>query len=457
MSDKDQLSNVFDSESGGVRYQATPEEEDTFVVPKAGSINAEGVELDEKKEPPPSTPQGQQQQTKAEQQQTPPRAQQQPPTPTEESFEDQPFQQPPPADQQKQSQSATNADTQNIQQAQQPQEKEKGDEKPPEKKKEEDASLLLSQPKMSDIIPKKKIQKPAAEVKTLPKEPPTSQEGQKPPEGMEKPSKLGGAPLPKSNVVKDQATHAPFEGIEGEEEGGTSRWSSTEDEISKIEAPPKKADTKAATPFRRLTPQEVRNQRLGKEVASTTTALEGMGVPSSGEGEKGEMGKKKKDDESTFIEATSETASVILPTFEPPIAPVAQTEAAPSYTRLTPEVHELFEKMGGVMVVQLGKEVTTTTMNINMPNSVFNEAQIILDQYPGSYNLQLIGSPEAVQLFIDNMSQLEDSFKQANFDFAVNILNPSITRTKKSPHLIRRKSSAGGKGGSGGGKGKSGH
>ena len=86
------------------------------------------------------------------------------------------------------------------------------------------------------------------------------------------------------------------------------------------------------------------------------------------------------------------------------------------------------------MVVQLDKGITTTTMNINMPNSVFNGAQVILDQYssaPHSYNLQLIGSPEAVKLFTSNMTQLENSFKQANFNFEVNILNPSITQTKK--------------------------
>ncbi|QVL55479.1 MAG: hypothetical protein KFB95_09265 [Simkaniaceae bacterium] len=490
MSDKDQLNNVLDSESGGVRYQAAPDEDDAFVAPKAGSINTEGVDLDESEAPPAAQPQGQQQQpqTGSEQQQAPPPPQQQPsagssyaqepPAPTEQSFsppmyegdfEEQPFQQQQqPINQQQQPQGTTNEDSQNTQQAQQPQEKEKGDEKPPEKNKEEDASLLASQPKMSDLIPKKKkkIKKPAAEVKTLPKDMQTPLDGQKPADGTGKTAKLDGAPLPEPSVGKDQAPSAPFEGIEGTEKGGeeglTATGSPKGDEISTPGAPPQKTGTKATSPFRRLTPQEIRNQRLGKESASTTAALEGMVVPSSGEGQKGEMGKKKKDDDdSPFIEATSETASIILPTFETPIAPVAETQTTPSYTRLTPEVHELFEKMGGVMVVQLDKGVTTTTMNINMPNSIFNGAQVILDQYssaPHSYNLQLIGSPEAVKLFTSNMTQLENSFKQANFNFEVNILNPSITQTKKPPHLIRRGSSAGGKGGSGSGdKGKSGN
>ena len=512
MNDKDQLSNVLDSESGGVRYQKAPEEDDAFIAPEAGSINTEGVELDESEAPPPPQPQGQPQ-TGSGQEQAPPPSQQHPPAgggytqeqapppqpqgqpqtgsgqeqapppqqhppagggytqeppesddesfspPTYEGdFEQQPFQQ-------QQSQDTTSEDTQNAQntqQAQQPQKKQKGDEKPPEKKKEEDASLLASQPKRSDLIPKKKkkTKKPAAEVKTLPKE----MQKQKPSEGTAKPSKLDGAPLPESNVGKNQASAAPFEGAEKMSgEGLTALGRPKGDNISMPGDPSQKTDAKKTSPFRRLTPQELRNQRLGKEGASTTAALEGMVVPSAGEGQKGEMDKKKKnDDDSPFIEATSETASITLPTFETPIAPVAETQATPSYTRLTPEVHELFEKMGGVMVVQLDKGVTTTTMNINMPNSVFNGTQVILDQYssaPHAYNLQLIGSPEAVKLFTSNMGQLENSFKQANFNFEVNILNPSITQTKKPPHLIRRGSSAGGKGGggSGGGKGKSGN
>jgi len=103
-------------------------------------------------------------------------------------------------------------------------------------------------------------------------------------------------------------------------------------------------------------------------------------------------------------------------------------------------------------MVQVDKGVTTTTMDINMPNSVFNGAQVILDQYstaPHSYNVQLIGSPEAVKAFSENLDGLKSAFAEGRFNFEVNILTPSIGKPKKSPHLIRRKGSAGGKGGSG--------
>ena len=176
MSDKDQLNNVLDSESGGVRYQAAPDEDDAFLAPEAGSINTEGVDLDKSEAPPPAQPPGQPQTGSGQEQAAPPPQQQpsegsgytqEPRASTDESFspptyegdfEKQPFQQQQPVNQQ-QTQDTT---SENTQQAQQPQEKEKGDEKPPKKKKEEDASLLASQPKTSDLIPKKKkkIKKP---------------------------------------------------------------------------------------------------------------------------------------------------------------------------------------------------------------------------------------------------------------------------------------------------------
>ena len=500
MSDKEDLDNVFDSKSGGVRYQATPEEDESFVAPKPGEINTEGVEIGEEEAP----PQGQQpSQASSQQQQPPPSAPpaqqptaggytQEPPPPTEESFSpplyEGNFEEQPPnqqqlgqPQQQDQGQAPTDEVAPSTQQAQEPQDKENGGDHPSSKKKEEDSSLLASQPKVSDLMPKKKkttAKKPAPEVRKLPKKEQTPQEAKKSPEGtgIGKTGKLDEAPLPESKLEQEQPSTS-FEGIKGDKEtnkedqaigntplgeettkaGATSEKMGDKGALAQPGKTPEKVGRKEESPFQRLTPQEVRKQRLSKEGETATSSLEGMVVPSAGEGQKGESGKDKKDDDSPFIEASAESASITLPLFETPIAPVAPTSETLSYTRLTPEVHELFEKMGGVMIVQLDKGVTTTTMNINMPNSVFNGTQVILEQYstaPHSYNLQLIGNPEAVKLFTSNMDELENSFKQANFNFEVNILNPSITQSKKPPHLIRRGSGAGGKGDGGSGKKK---
>ena len=161
----------------------------------------------------------------------------------------------------------------------------------------------------------------------------------------------------------------------------------------------------------------------------------------------------KKEDDASCIEATAETASIPLPTFEPAVPATSDAEAVPSYTRLAPDLHELFEKMGGVMLLQMERGTITTSMTIQMPHSIFNGAEVILKQYdtaPHAYNLQLIGSPEAVQAFKANLKELDSSFKEARFNFEVNILAPSISRESKESHLVRRKSQSGGDQDSGG-------
>lgn len=486
MSDKDDLDNVMNAESGGVRYQAQPEDE-SIIAPEPGSINTEGVEVDEEEPTPSSPPSQQQPESQTPQQggqQQPPSTPSQQPAPqeatgqTEKSFSpplyEEDIQQQPynnqPLNQQQQPQQSQQPQSEETEEAQQPQkgeQKEKGEDKPKEGKKAEDESLLASQPKMSDILPKKKKsrKRPGPEVRTMPKEMMTPEGERKAPEGegVGKPTEAKETPMGETFTRKEEGvpTKGPFEGIEGEEvpagmEKGMPLGKDvpSEEMTTGVEggAPKQKGIQEGEhTPFKRLSPQEIRNQRLGKAGEATTAALEGMVVPSMGEGQKGEMGKDKKDDDdSVFIEASAESASITLPLFDAPIAAATPTEETPSYARLTPEVHELFEKMGGVMLVQMDKGVTTTTMDINMPNSVFNGAQVILEQYdiaPHSYNLQLVGSPEAVKAFNEHLGSLDNAFKDARFNFEVNILNPSISQTKKPPHLIRRKGASGDKGG----------
>jgi len=239
----------------------------------------------------------------------------------------------------------------------------------------------------------------------------------------------------------------PKEEIEAPKAAKKEEEAPLEKEAQEGKVPEEKVPKGGGT-FRKLTPEEVRNQKIsaGEEAAS----LEGVPVPSSTEGGKGEMGDQKKEDESSFIEANADTAGIPLPTFENPIPAVASAAEVPAYSKLSPEVHELFEKMGGVMLIQQDKGITTTTMNINMPGSVFNGTQVVLSQYstaPNSFNIQLIGNPESVKLFSQNLDGLKESFRQANFNFETNILKPIIATSRKAPHLIRRKGTAGGKGG----------
>ncbi|MDN3508562.1 MAG: hypothetical protein P0S93_00775 [Candidatus Neptunochlamydia sp.] len=423
MTDKEELDNVFDKESGGIRRQTTAQEGAAFTTPRSGSISTEGVDLDQKSEPPPTnsvyssgTP-SQPQQSQTDQEQTTP-----------------------------------------LEQGQQP-----------ENKEEKDPSLLTSQPKTKNLetLKKKGPKGITPAVKIVPGEEPIENKGepveqkvvdkapQKFAEGIAPPSKeKKETPIPK--VSKDLAGTAETEkpstkkiplGDELPKEKGNEE-TLKEGTFARIKEGPAKELAKEPSPFKRFSPEEARSQKIGKE--GQAAEIEGLLIlPSSGR----EMeGREKKKDEGSFLEANNQTAGIPLPIFENPLPPIVPPADAPAYSKLSTEVHELFEKMGGVMTIQQDKGITTTTMNINMPGSIFDGTQVILNQYstaPNSFNIQLVGNPDSVKVFNQNLDTLKESFRQANFNFETIILNPILTTSKKSPHLIRRAKSTGDKGGQG--------
>lgn len=488
MGDKEELDSVFDKESGGVRRQAAPQE-GAFIAPPEELISTEGVEVDEEPQapPPPQAPssappeQSSQPPTQEPPSETPSSSTPQTPSsseqPQEEPSENLPqfegeFEPQEPYQPQQQQQPTTQEPSstqqpdqpQPAQQAQEPTKKEQSDQEQMPKKKEEDTSLLASQPKKSDLDALKKKPKTglAPEIKTIPKEKEQAEKKTSVQQDViDKPSAFLHIPTP---PTKEKIPEAPTkETPEGPTEAkdpdakilpideafsGEQPKEKGPEEEKKEEVAPTPGKDKQAGPFQRFTPEEVRNQKVGKE-ATTSAAYEELPVPTSTESEQGEMGEQeKKKEDQTFAEASSDTAGIPLPTFDNPVPSITPSAETPAYSKLSPEMHELFEKIGGVILVQQEKGVTTTTVNVNMLNSVFDGTQVILDQYstaPNSYNIQLVGNPESIKVFSQNINALKDSFKQANFNFEVNIQNPILIRGGKKPHLIRRKESAGGK------------
>ncbi len=107
------------------------------------------------------------------------------------------------------------------------------------------------------------------------------------------------------------------------------------------------------------------------------------------------------------------------------------TSETPSLHRLPPDVYEFFEKTVGVLIIEQNKGITTTTITLTMPNSVLNGAQVILDHYssaPNSFNLQLLGTPEAVNYFNQNIDDLLAAFQQSKLNFKVNIQTPGLLK-----------------------------
>lgn len=509
MSEGDEKTSLFDKESGGIRKQSTPDE-DPFTAPPSQPISTEGVELDDDDQTPIAPSSGSSSYEQAPSEGRPISPEPTAPSAPYEEMEGEdypegspqfptnaPSQSPPKQSQQPptQREHPTQQPTTSSQEDQTPtDEKRRKQSKKAAKKIEEDSSLLASQPtkKELDALKKKsgakeayetkiveKKKKPAAEQKVV-DHPDKLLKAEKVPEKEEMLSashekKIAEeeqvAPTQKrineahslkqertekiheqepTQLEKDKEKLAPLqergekkEALEKRDEHGK------EQEEGKTLSP----EENKTAPFQRFTPQEVRKQKLIKEATEKNEA-DVLIAPASAESEQGEMGdpKKKKGDEG-FAEANTETAGIPLPTFATPA--IAPTAESPAYTKLSPEMHALFEKIGGVILVQQEQGVTKTTVNVTMPNSVFDGTQVVLSQYstaPNAYNIQLIGNPKSVEVFTKNMGALKESFVQGNFNFEVNILNPILPSGRKSPHLIKRKSGAGDKGGQGGKK-----
>ncbi|MDJ0651634.1 MAG: hypothetical protein QNJ27_01285 [Simkaniaceae bacterium] len=102
---------------------------------------------------------------------------------------------------------------------------------------------------------------------------------------------------------------------------------------------------------------------------------------------------------------------------------------------LTPEMTDLLEKMANFILVESQNGITTTTVFIQMKGSAFDGAQIIVDHYdtaPHSFNLQLLGSSECLNLFTTHLATLQNSLKthQALQGFQVHILPPRLNENR---------------------------
>lgn len=458
MSGQNQLDHLFDAESAGVQKRVAsqnPTEE-----PSPAPISTEGVELDEEEPPPPpqteenSSPSSSsssiyQPQPPSE---TPPQEEEPAGQGATEQLEPENslpengdegiifYGEPPPeesstdeTDDTDQADETTNEDS-SPPPSKTPETPKKTDTSqqapPPKKKGEKDASLLSSQVELNALKPKKKkAKKKKALIETV-TEPPKEEKGET------------------SNLIKiNEGKEIPTEDISTKE--GEAKTLKAGKEAPSGEALPGSASLerpKNPVTFERFTPDQIQKKKIEKPsgAASAAASAEGMPPLDQSESEMGMMGegKKEKKEEFPFISSSALTAS--LPSIQPPLQSLTPPTNLPAYSKLSPEVYELFEKMVGSIAVQDHSGIVSTTVTINMPGSMFDGAQIVLDQYqtaPNSYNVQLIGNPQAVDAFTSNMNDLAAAFKQSQYSFEVNLLQPAL-KTKKN--LIRRKRSAGG-------------
>lgn len=106
-----------------------------------------------------------------------------------------------------------------------------------------------------------------------------------------------------------------------------------------------------------------------------------------------------------------------------------QQTQAPAYANLSPQLFELFERMIGLITVEQLKGVTQTTVTINMKNSVFDGAQIILDHYstaPSAFNVTIAANPQAQELLTTNIQNMAAAFEASKLSFQVNLKKPIL-------------------------------
>ena len=153
--------------------------------------------------------------------------------------------------------------------------------------------------------------------------------------------------------------------------------------------------------------------------------------------------KQKKDQ----AEKVAESGGV-TPTQTPEGMPIAAPGAEappPSYLNLPPAVFELFDKMVSYITIEHSKSGTTTaTVHIDMKGSVFDGAKLELKRVPtapNTFNIQLQGTPEAVQLFNSNAQDLAAAFQYGKYSFDVNVQRASLLDEYRSKaRRVTRKS-----------------
>lgn len=128
-----------------------------------------------------------------------------------------------------------------------------------------------------------------------------------------------------------------------------------------------------------------------------------------------------------------DTSNVVAPMTAASIAAGAAMEGLKlsPFSNIPKDVFELFQKMVGLMTLEKNNGKTTTTITLNMPNSIFNGGELVLDHYdtaPHAYNVQFLGDPEAVAKFAQNMKGLNNAITEAKLNFSINVLSPKLSK-----------------------------
>lgn len=122
--------------------------------------------------------------------------------------------------------------------------------------------------------------------------------------------------------------------------------------------------------------------------------------------------------------------------FSPPSQVSLVAEGSSEISRpeeISMEISPLVEEMAHYIKIESDNGISTTTVEIALEGSVFHGTEVVIKHYdtnPHSFNLQLAGSPEAVELFAAKLTSLQDQLQnhEALKGFHVRIETPILTQ-----------------------------
>ncbi len=147
-------------------------------------------------------------------------------------------------------------------------------------------------------------------------------------------------------------------------------------------------------------------------------------------------------------------AEHVIPTGMPTpaaVVPLSSIQAtapiAPSpYSQMDPQIMAMFERMVGVMTIAHTTGISETTMTLNarqFATSVLYGSQIVIREFstaPKAFNVEFVGSPQALALVQQNVPALMGAVQQGNFNFTINRFDVKLGSTEK-PIFSRKESS----------------
>ncbi len=140
---------------------------------------------------------------------------------------------------------------------------------------------------------------------------------------------------------------------------------------------------------------------------------------------------KEKKEETTSVGGIPAADTIISPNL--PQAPEAPSQVTPttmtSFSQLSPQTFALFEKMVGLITVQTSMGVSTTTVTVSMPGSVFDKAEIVLQQFStarNAFTVEIRTNPEALQVVNAEFNNLVAAMESAKLSVQINLQRPTL-------------------------------